>query len=91
MSDSSSVALERLRRPLPAGSVRELESRVSAEAAKLLASRGFWMFTGAAMFCWFSLFRLPGTPIWTGGDQTMWLENGQRMFFGEVLYRDITA
>ena len=49
---------------------------------------GFWIFIGSAIFCWFSLFRLSGTPIWTGGDQTMWLEDGQRMLFGEVLYRD---
>jgi hypothetical protein len=53
-----------------------------------LRSTGFWVFIGSLAFNFLSLFVLPGVPLWTGGDQTIWLHAGQRMFYGDVLYRD---
>ncbi len=42
----------------------------------------------AATFLYLSLFVFPNLPIWTGGDQSIWLSDAERMLRGEVLYRD---
>ena len=63
-------------------------SRRRPRALKLLSVPGLWVFSGAFVFILFCLFRLSGVPIWMDGDQAIWLQDGQRMFFGEVLYRD---
>jgi hypothetical protein len=49
---------------------------------------GLWIFAGALAFNWSCLFVFPATPLWTGGDQSIWLADGERLFRGETLYRD---
>ncbi len=43
----------------------------------------------AAIFFYLQLFRFPFLPIWHWGDQSVFLEHAERMFHGEVLYRDL--
>jgi hypothetical protein len=43
---------------------------------------------GSLAFLYFHLFTPPFTPIWTGGDAMIWLDDARRMLDGEVLYRD---
>ena len=47
-----------------------------------------WTLLGSFIFLYFHLFIPPFTPIWTGGDAMMWLDDARRMLDGEVLYRD---
>jgi hypothetical protein len=49
---------------------------------------GLWLIFGSFVFLYLHLFRLPLTPIWTGGDATIFLHDARRMLDGEVLYRD---
>src|ERR1700756_2398798 len=63
-------------------------SRSWPRALKLLTAPGLWVFSGAFAFILFCLFHSTGVPIWMGGDQAIWLQDGQRMFLGEALYRD---
>jgi hypothetical protein len=89
MSNRESVATLCFEHPTATDSAEtDFKSRAFRRILKLLSAPGLWLFGGSSLFCWLCLFRLSGTPIWTGGDQTMWLADGQRMFFGEVLYRD---
>ncbi len=47
-----------------------------------------WFAAGAAVFLYLHLFIIPFTPIWIGGDQTVYLTNAIRMWHGEAIYRD---
>jgi hypothetical protein len=47
-----------------------------------------WVLFGSFIYLYFHLFIPPFTPIWTGGDAVIWLEDAHRMLGGEVLYRD---
>jgi hypothetical protein len=40
------------------------------------------------LFLYLQLFVPAFTPIWTGGDAMIWLDDARRMLGGEVLYRD---
>jgi hypothetical protein len=40
------------------------------------------------LFLYFHLFIPPFTPIWTGGDEVIFLHDAARMLDGQVLYRD---
>jgi len=43
---------------------------------------------GVFVFLYLSLFRLPFTPIFTGGDENLYLPNATRILDGEMMYRD---
>jgi len=43
---------------------------------------------GAFVLLYLSLFRLPFIPIFTGGDENLYLPNATRMMDGEMIYRD---
>lgn len=43
---------------------------------------------GVFVFLYLSLFRLPFTPIFTGGDENLFLPNATRILDGETMYRD---
>src|SRR5271154_1286766 len=47
-----------------------------------------WLIPGSFLFLYLQLFIPFFTPIWTGGDAMIWLENARRMLDGECLYRD---
>lgn len=47
-----------------------------------------WYLLGCAAFLYLHLFRLPWTPVYTIGDQDVYLVGGTRMLAGEVIYRD---
>jgi hypothetical protein len=54
----------------------------------LLRSPALWLTIASSTFLFFSLFLFPNLPIWTGGDQAIFLEDAKRMLHGEALYRD---
>ncbi len=54
----------------------------------LLRSPGPWLSIGASAYLFFSLFVFPNLPIWTGGDQAIFLDDAKRMLSGETLYCD---
>ena len=47
-----------------------------------------WVLLGSFVYLYFHLFIPPFTPIWTGGDAMIWLDDAHRMLEGAVLYRD---
>ncbi|HLW80348.1 MAG TPA: hypothetical protein VKU44_12200, partial [Terriglobia bacterium] len=47
-----------------------------------------WFLLACAAFLYLHLFRLPSTPVFTIGDQDVYLVGGMRMLAGQVLYRD---
>ncbi len=47
-----------------------------------------WFLAGAVTFLYLNLFILPNTPIWLGGDNSVYLLDATRMFDGQVIYRD---
>jgi len=44
---------------------------------------------GAALFFYLHLFHFPAVPIWHDGDLPIYLDHAERMFDGQVLYRDL--
>jgi hypothetical protein len=62
-------------------------SETNAAPTRLRQRPVAWVI-GAAVFLYLLLFVPPFTPIWTGGDAMIWLEDANRMLRGEVLYRD---
>jgi len=48
----------------------------------------FCLTIATGSFLFFNLFLFPNLPIWTGGDQAIFLEDAKRMLHGEALYRD---
>jgi len=58
------------------------------DGSALLRSPGICLAIGASTFLFFSLFIFPNLPIWTGGDQAIFLADANRMLHGEALYRD---
>jgi len=47
-----------------------------------------WLIPGSFLFLYLQLFIPFFTPIWTGGDALIWLDDARRMLDGEFLYRD---
>lgn len=47
-----------------------------------------WLVAGSFLFLYLQLFIPLYTPIWTGGDAMIWLDDARRMLDGDVLYRD---
>lgn len=41
-----------------------------------------------AVFLYLFLFKFPATPFFTDGDQSIFLYEGERLFNGDVMYRD---
>ena len=46
------------------------------------------LLSGAFVLLYLNLFRLPGTPIFIGEDQNLFLLDATRMLHGEMIYRD---
>jgi hypothetical protein len=64
-------------------------SRPSAQTPKPLAQRpAAWLVLASFVFLYLHLFVSLYTPIWTGGDETIFLADASRMLEGQVLYRD---
>lgn len=57
-------------------------------AAKLQRHPMPWYLVGCACFLYLHLFRPPSTPVFTIGDQDVYLVGGMRMFSGQAIYRD---
>ena len=55
---------------------------------RLLRKPECWLVFVSFIFLYLHLFIPPFTPIWTGGDATIWLHDARRMLDGQVLYRD---
>ncbi len=49
-----------------------------------------WLILASFAFLYLQLFVPPFTPIWTGGDEIIFLADASRMLDGQVLYRDFT-
>jgi hypothetical protein len=58
------------------------------DRSTLLRSPALWLSIAVGLFLFFSLFVFPNLPIWTGGDQAIFLADAHRMLKGQVLYRD---
>src|SRR5580693_8712489 len=64
-------------------------SRPSAQTPKPLAQRpAAWLVLASFVFLYLHLFVSLYTPIWTGGDEIIFLADASRMLDGQVLYRD---
>ena len=47
-----------------------------------------WVLLASAVFLYFELFIGPGTPIFHGADQMIFLAHARRMLMGQMIYRD---
>src|SRR5579859_4211389 len=64
-------------------------NRIGNQAPQKSArSRLAWFLASAVTFLYLNLFVLPNTPIWLGGDNSVYLLNATRMLDGQVIFRD---
>ncbi len=68
--------------------VHELEFAKEKESGRAQQALGVGVILIAAVFLYLHLFIPPFTPIWTDGDQYMFLEDAHKMTGGQVPYRD---
>ena len=54
----------------------------------MIQRRTIGLLSASFLFLYFQLFVPFFTPIWTGGDALIWLDDARRMLNGQALYRD---
>lgn len=74
-------------RHLPEGD-RFIDDRQPGPSGVTDATLTAGQIVASLLFLYFHLFIPPFTPIWTGGDEVIFLHDAARMLDGQVLYRD---
>ena len=82
----SMPGLDRHRRP--PGDYRLAKGHQSVSSRSTDTTLVAGLIIASFLFLYFHLFVPPFTPIWTGGDEVIFLHDASRMLDGQVLYRD---